>query len=294
MYGINRRDRYKNSKWSQKSKSELDITSESEYEDSKTEKSYSEKTEKIDKPIFNDLKIIESLNEIKETSKNKLDKVDNLLEYSKSIDSDAKNTFELLKTIESKVNTDHIELKTLIGNLSNEEENPSLLQSLNNNHNKLRIKLDPIPMKLDILHGDVEILYSKLDYVNQQQSVMVNALNKLIAENMYLKMCIIDSSKKIDQLIQLKNIIEIKEIKEEVKEEVKEEKEEEEEKEIKEEIEEIEEIIDEANEIKEEENENEEKEDENFIVEMEKIIDEPIESFIKTSNGKKVIRKAKK
>ena len=119
MYGINRRDRYKNSKWSQKSKSELDITSESEYEDSKTEKSYSEKTEKIDKPIFNDLKIIESLNEIKETSKNKLDKVDNLLEYRKSIDSDAKNTFELLKTIESKANTDHIELKTLIGNLSN-------------------------------------------------------------------------------------------------------------------------------------------------------------------------------
>ena len=112
MYGKSKNDVYKASKWSEKSKissdqrsrNDIDLNSESDYED-KTEQSYDKS---YDKPVsYNDYftKLTSTINDIKTDIKNpnqnKLnEKIDTILEYVKSIDSDTKNDFEILGRIE--------------------------------------------------------------------------------------------------------------------------------------------------------------------------------------------------
>ena len=104
MYGKSKNDLYKTSKWPNHEKSsrrnDIDLNSESDYED-KTEQSY-------DKPTsYNDYftKLTSTINDIKTDIKNpnqdKMnEKMDTLLEYVKSIDSDTKNAFEILGRID--------------------------------------------------------------------------------------------------------------------------------------------------------------------------------------------------
>lgn len=239
MYGIGRKnDIYKKSKWSSdteskslKSKSDLDINSESEYEESKSEI--------YEKPSNNDYfsKIFAVLNEIKTlTDKNScekqicenpntsdklsLEKLDNILEYIKTIDSDSKNTYELLKHINLK-QSDIIEKESktsdeegftteqlkeiikneLMNNKTASELDDHIIALLTNHYNKIRLKMDNIPSKLDVIHGDMDILYNKIDYINQNQTQLLNIINKLTSDNLFLRLHLEQTSQKLDQLI---------------------------------------------------------------------------------------------
>lgn len=239
MYGIGRKnDIYKKSKWSSdtdskslKSKSDLDINSESEYEESKSEV--------YEKPVSNNdyfSKIFALLNEIKTSvdknekcekqicqigetpntsDKLSLEKLDNILEYIKTIDSDSKNTFELLKHINKSqeksepsddegFTTDQLKeiIKSeLMNNKTASELDDHIISLITNHYNKIRLKMDNIPSKLDIIHGDVDILYNKIDYINQNQTQLLNIINKLTSDNLFLRIQLEQNSQKLDKLM---------------------------------------------------------------------------------------------
>jgi hypothetical protein len=221
MYGIGRKnDIYKKSKWSSdtdtksiKSRSDLDINSESDYEDNKPEPVY-------EKTYSNDYfaKLFSGINEIKDlVDRSPYDKIDNILEYIKSVDSDTKNAFELLKAIESKclqlTLSQDVDLKcdmkcdnntksdTNICDKNNHVIDDTVISLLNNHYNKIRLNMDNLPSKLDLLQGDLEILYNKIDYMNKQQAISINTINKIISDNMIIKINMDHINQKLDHII---------------------------------------------------------------------------------------------
>ncbi len=225
MYGKSKNDVYKNSKWSsekslkssdQRSRNDIDLNSESDYED-KTEQSY-------EKPVsYNDYftKLSSTINDIKtdiKPNQNKLnEKIDTILEYIKSIDSDTKNEFELLCRIEKNTlpMNDHTchceEIKnylvsmpaisvspvTHVGSSEKDkingfdEDNLTAVikesYRLNNLNNKSRLRMDILPLKIETLSADVEQLHYDVNTLLNVQHNTNLLLNKLIIDNTGLR-----------------------------------------------------------------------------------------------------------
>lgn len=206
MYASKRRANYHNWDTSKSRRSEVETESECETESLL----YNNKT-------YNDyfVKLFEANNDIK-TSLEKLDKVDIVLEYIKSVDSDSKNLTDLFLSDIKKIDDTLSELKTLVNKNTN----------------------------LDHLVNNMELI------LNQHYS-LTTLLNKVIIDHQHLKLESINTSRKLDLMLSqieylyFKSLnLKIEEVKEEVKEGVKEEiqeetkEEETKEEEIKEEVEE--------------------------------------------------------
>ena len=232
MYGKPKNDVYKNSKWSTSEKSsrrnDIDLNSESDYED-KSEQSY-------EKPIsYNDYftKLNSTINDIKTEVKNPHkvnEKIDIILEYVKSIDSDTKNAIELLGRGQQVCLNTHAnvldplplqachceELKHLIGklpeeisklkgNLDNidEDDLSSIVREsyrLSLLNNKSRLKMDVLPLKLETVVTDIESLHHHVNVLTNLQHTTNLLLNKLIMDHEGLKTANTLLHKKLDLL----------------------------------------------------------------------------------------------
>ena len=235
MYGKPKNDVYKNSKWSTSEKSsrrnDIDLNSESDYED-KSEQSY-------EKPIsYNDYftKLNSTINDIKTEVKNPHkvnEKIDVILEYVKSIDSDTKNAIELLGRGQQVCLNTHAnvldslplqachceELKHLIGKLPEEITKLNVLQGnldkvdeddlsgiiresyrLSLLNNKSRLKMDVLPLKLETVVTDIESLHHHVNVLTNLQHTTNLLLNKLIMDHEGLKTANTLLHKKLDSL----------------------------------------------------------------------------------------------
>lgn len=188
MYGYtNKNDIYGKAKarWTtthEKSKKKSDLSTDSDFEDSKAEYSHSfcEKSETQESLS----KINTTLDEIKINLKSthQITQNDNSLEYIKSIDSDTKNIIELLSKPREELKLEQITtLFEQYKKITNEQDISTydIIKHLNLLNNKTKVSQDQLLCEMNTLSSNYDYLLSKIDLLTNTNNQLNQNLIKL-------------------------------------------------------------------------------------------------------------------
>ncbi len=163
MYASKRKTNYQNWNTSKSRRSEVDT--ESEYEESKSET--------LDKS-YNDyfIKLCTSINDVKSLVE-KQEKIDTVIEYIKSIDSDSKNNSEALTRIYMQSKEEQNVLSSLDTMMN---QYCKLTQTMNKiiiDHQHLKLESVELSKKIDTILSYTEYLYYKSVFVKEVEKEVV-------------------------------------------------------------------------------------------------------------------------
>ena len=127
-------------------------------------------------------KLFTVINEIKTTLAS--DKIDNVLEYVKSIDSDTKNTLELINKENKSLPEESFTSDQLKEMIKQSIDHDSILSVIN----KMRVKMESFVNKFDLYQTDLEVMQIKLDTIMSQQLILLKHMNKLQLTQLTMQM----------------------------------------------------------------------------------------------------------